>query len=166
MHQLSKRRHICSRRFFTQKSMNIYGTDLNYLDNAIDQQQRLDPADETSKTKAWYKATAKRRSSGRSSDVKRFFLLTQDEVLNRRIHDGQDEPERQGMKVIPRTAERKVRGADFECRSGGGTEDRESALKFAETILSRDRAPSPALWPEGRPESLKSPFLLKTKTIH
>ncbi|GFO18672.1 hypothetical protein PoB_004517700 [Plakobranchus ocellatus] len=59
MHQLGKRRHICGRRFFAQKSMNIYGTDLKYLDNAIDQQQRLDPADETSKTKAWYKATAK-----------------------------------------------------------------------------------------------------------
>ncbi|GFN80348.1 hypothetical protein PoB_000685400 [Plakobranchus ocellatus] len=47
-----------------------------------------------------------------------------------------------GMKVIPRKAERKVRGADLECRSGGGTEDSESALRFAETILSRDRAPS------------------------
>ncbi|GFO00890.1 hypothetical protein PoB_002739500 [Plakobranchus ocellatus] len=41
MHQLRKRRHICGRRFFTQKSMKIYGTDLKYLDNAIDQQQRL-----------------------------------------------------------------------------------------------------------------------------
>ncbi|GFO18674.1 hypothetical protein PoB_004517900 [Plakobranchus ocellatus] len=67
------------------------------------------------------------------------------------------------MKVIPRTAERKVRGADLECRSGGGTEDNESALRFAETILSRDRAPSLALWPEGRPESLRSLFCGQAK---
>ncbi|GFO07857.1 hypothetical protein PoB_003436200 [Plakobranchus ocellatus] len=67
------------------------------------------------------------------------------------------------MKVIPRTAERKVRGADLECRSGDGTENSESALRLAETILSRDRAPSPARWPEGRPESLRSPFCGQAK---
>ncbi|GFO15253.1 hypothetical protein PoB_004175800 [Plakobranchus ocellatus] len=40
------------------------------------------------------------------------------------------------MKVIPRIAERKVSGADLEGRSSGGTEDNESDLRFAETILS------------------------------
>ncbi|GFO02653.1 hypothetical protein PoB_002915800 [Plakobranchus ocellatus] len=41
----------------------------------------------------------------------------------------------QGMKVIPRIAERKVSGADLEGRSSGGTEDNESDLRSAETIL-------------------------------
>ncbi|GFN80350.1 hypothetical protein PoB_000685600 [Plakobranchus ocellatus] len=61
------------------------------------------------------------------------------------------------MKVIPRTAEKKVRGADLECSSGGGTGDSEPALRSAETILSQVRTPPLALWPEGRPESLTSP---------
>ncbi|GFN85924.1 hypothetical protein PoB_001243000 [Plakobranchus ocellatus] len=60
------------------------------------------------------------------------------------------------MKVIPRIAERNVRGADLEGRSGGGTGDSASTLRFAETILSRNLAPPPALWPDGRPDRLIS----------
>ncbi|GFO17762.1 hypothetical protein PoB_004426700 [Plakobranchus ocellatus] len=60
------------------------------------------------------------------------------------------------MKVIPRIAEMIVRGADLEGKSGGGTGDSASTLRFAETTLSRVRAPPPALWPDGRPDSLIS----------
>ncbi|GFO28898.1 hypothetical protein PoB_005540300 [Plakobranchus ocellatus] len=60
------------------------------------------------------------------------------------------------MKVIPRTAERKVSGADLEGRSSGGTVDSDSAPRSAETILSRVRTPPPVLWHDGRPESLIS----------
>ncbi|GFN74853.1 hypothetical protein PoB_000135900 [Plakobranchus ocellatus] len=62
----------------------------------------------------------------------------------------------QGMKVIPGTAERKVSGAGLEGGSSGGTVDSESALRSAETILSRVQAPPPALWHDGRPKSLES----------
>ncbi|GFO17535.1 hypothetical protein PoB_004404000 [Plakobranchus ocellatus] len=58
------------------------------------------------------------------------------------------------MKVIPRTAERKVSGAGLEGRNRGGTVDSESALRSAETILSRVRTPPPVLWHDGKPESL------------
>ncbi|GFO22663.1 hypothetical protein PoB_004916800 [Plakobranchus ocellatus] len=39
----------------------------------------------------------------------------------------------------------------------GGTVASESALRSAGTILSRVRAPPPAPWPDGGPESLRSP---------
>ncbi|GFN86380.1 hypothetical protein PoB_001288600 [Plakobranchus ocellatus] len=39
----------------------------------------------------------------------------------------------------------------------GGTVASESALRCAGTSLSRVRAPPPASWPEGGPESLRSP---------
>ncbi|GFO07242.1 hypothetical protein PoB_003374700 [Plakobranchus ocellatus] len=39
----------------------------------------------------------------------------------------------------------------------GGTVASESALRSAGTLLSRVRAPPPASWPEGGPESLRSP---------
>ncbi|GFN97223.1 hypothetical protein PoB_002372900 [Plakobranchus ocellatus] len=39
----------------------------------------------------------------------------------------------------------------------GGTVADESALRSAGTLLSRVRAPPPAPWPDGGPESLRSP---------
>ncbi|GFN78836.1 hypothetical protein PoB_000534200 [Plakobranchus ocellatus] len=39
----------------------------------------------------------------------------------------------------------------------GGTVDSESALRSAGTLLSRVRAMPPAPWPDGGPESLRSP---------
>ncbi|GFO38112.1 hypothetical protein PoB_006461700 [Plakobranchus ocellatus] len=39
----------------------------------------------------------------------------------------------------------------------GGTVASESALRSAGTILSRVRTPPPAPWPDGGPESLRSP---------
>ncbi|GFN89764.1 hypothetical protein PoB_001627000 [Plakobranchus ocellatus] len=39
----------------------------------------------------------------------------------------------------------------------GGTVASESALRSAGTFLSRVRAPPPAPWPDGGPESLRSP---------
>ncbi|GFN89540.1 hypothetical protein PoB_001604600 [Plakobranchus ocellatus] len=39
----------------------------------------------------------------------------------------------------------------------GGTVASESALRSAETLLSRVRVPPPAPWPNGAPESLRSP---------
>ncbi|GFO47741.1 hypothetical protein PoB_007424600 [Plakobranchus ocellatus] len=39
----------------------------------------------------------------------------------------------------------------------GGTVASESALRSAGTLLSRVRAPPPAPWPDGGPESLRSP---------
>ncbi|GFO10960.1 hypothetical protein PoB_003746500 [Plakobranchus ocellatus] len=39
----------------------------------------------------------------------------------------------------------------------GGTVASESALRSAGTLLSRVRAPPPASWPDGGPESLRSP---------
>ncbi|GFO49839.1 hypothetical protein PoB_007634400 [Plakobranchus ocellatus] len=43
------------------------------------------------------------------------------------------------------------------CGGVGGTVASESALRSAGTILSRVRAPPPAPWPDGGPESLRSP---------
>ncbi|GFO37740.1 hypothetical protein PoB_006424500 [Plakobranchus ocellatus] len=45
------------------------------------------------------------------------------------------------------------------CRGSGvdGTLDSEHALKSVEILLSRVRAPTPALWPDEGPESLISP---------
>ncbi|GFO12227.1 hypothetical protein PoB_003873200 [Plakobranchus ocellatus] len=40
----------------------------------------------------------------------------------------------------------------------GGTLASESALRSAGTFLSRVRAPLPAPWPDGGPESLRSPY--------
>ncbi|GFO46158.1 hypothetical protein PoB_007266300 [Plakobranchus ocellatus] len=39
----------------------------------------------------------------------------------------------------------------------GGTVANDSALRCAGTLLSRVRAPPPMLWPDGGPESLRSP---------
>ncbi|GFO29907.1 hypothetical protein PoB_005641200 [Plakobranchus ocellatus] len=39
----------------------------------------------------------------------------------------------------------------------GGSVASESALRFSGTLLSRVRAPPPAPWPDGGPESLRSP---------
>ncbi|GFO30561.1 hypothetical protein PoB_005706600 [Plakobranchus ocellatus] len=55
--------------------------------------------------------------------------------------------------------------------SVGGTVASESALRSAGTILSRVRAPPPAPWPDGGPESLRSPCCglykkPKTKPTH
>ncbi|GFO49796.1 hypothetical protein PoB_007630100 [Plakobranchus ocellatus] len=50
----------------------------------------------------------------------------------------------------------------------GGTVASESALRSAGTLLSRVRAPPPAPWPDGGPESLRSPCcglaIYKTQT--
>ncbi|GFN84792.1 tumor protein p53-inducible protein 13 [Plakobranchus ocellatus] len=43
----------------------------------------------------------------------------------------------------------------------GGTVARESALRSAGTLLSRVRAPPPAPWPDGGPESLRSSYYLR-----
>ncbi|GFO21468.1 hypothetical protein PoB_004797300 [Plakobranchus ocellatus] len=40
-----------------------------------------------------------------------------------------------------------------------GTVDSGSTLRSAGTLLSQIRAPPPAPWPNGGPESLKSPFM-------
>ncbi|GFO45536.1 hypothetical protein PoB_007204100 [Plakobranchus ocellatus] len=40
----------------------------------------------------------------------------------------------------------------------GGTVSSESALRSAVILLLRVRAPPPAPWPDGGPESLRSPF--------
>ncbi|GFN85863.1 hypothetical protein PoB_001236900 [Plakobranchus ocellatus] len=54
----------------------------------------------------------------------------------------------------------KVEGGKF-CykteRGVGSTVACESALRSAGTLLSRVRAPLPAPWPDGGPESLRSP---------
>ncbi|GFO26673.1 hypothetical protein PoB_005317800 [Plakobranchus ocellatus] len=42
-------------------------------------------------------------------------------------------------------------------RGVGGTVASEPALRSAGTLLSRVRAPPPAPWPDGGPESLRSP---------
>ncbi|GFN85795.1 hypothetical protein PoB_001230100 [Plakobranchus ocellatus] len=42
-------------------------------------------------------------------------------------------------------------------RGVGGTVANESTLRSAGTLLSRVRAPPPAPWPDGGPESLRSP---------
>ncbi|GFN91509.1 hypothetical protein PoB_001801500 [Plakobranchus ocellatus] len=44
-----------------------------------------------------------------------------------------------------------------ETRGVGGTVASESALRSAGTLLSRVRSPPPAPWPDGEPESLRSP---------
>ncbi|GFO32014.1 hypothetical protein PoB_005851900 [Plakobranchus ocellatus] len=157
MHQISKRRHICGRRFSTQKSMKIYGTDLKCLDNAIDQQQRLAQQMRRRKPKLGTKPQ-------RRGDPHFIFILNVkthvDENLKRPFTPGiRSNSTAQtynfiSMKVIPRTKERK--GADLEGRSSDGTVDSESALRSAETILSRVQAPPPALWHDGRPKSLGS----------
>ncbi|GFN80485.1 hypothetical protein PoB_000699100 [Plakobranchus ocellatus] len=43
-------------------------------------------------------------------------------------------------------------------RGFGSTVACESALRSAGTLLSRVRAPLPAAWPDGGPESLRSPY--------
>ncbi|GFO03513.1 hypothetical protein PoB_003001800 [Plakobranchus ocellatus] len=52
----------------------------------------------------------------------------------------------------------------------GGTVDNESALRSAGILLSWVRSPSPTPWPEGGPESLRSPdcghSIHKTKSKH
>ncbi|GFO35853.1 hypothetical protein PoB_006235800 [Plakobranchus ocellatus] len=45
----------------------------------------------------------------------------------------------------------------FPLRGVGSTVACESALRSAGTLLSRARAPLPAPWPDGGPESLRSP---------
>ncbi|GFN86701.1 hypothetical protein PoB_001320700 [Plakobranchus ocellatus] len=50
-----------------------------------------------------------------------------------------------------------VFGAGKMNRGAGGTVARESALRFAGTLLSRVRAPSPAPWPDRERESPRSP---------
>ncbi|GFO18620.1 hypothetical protein PoB_004512500 [Plakobranchus ocellatus] len=45
-------------------------------------------------------------------------------------------------------------------RGVGGIVASESALRSAGNLLSRVRAPPPAPWPDGGPESLRSPLLL------
>ncbi|GFO36313.1 hypothetical protein PoB_006281800, partial [Plakobranchus ocellatus] len=44
-----------------------------------------------------------------------------------------------------------------QVRGVGGTVVSESALRSAGTLLSRVRVPPPAPWPDGGPESLRSP---------
>ncbi|GFO22186.1 hypothetical protein PoB_004869100 [Plakobranchus ocellatus] len=47
----------------------------------------------------------------------------------------------------------------------GGTVASESALRHTGAILSRVRAPPPAPWPNGGPESLRSPcYMCKNQT--
>ncbi|GFO08010.1 hypothetical protein PoB_003451500 [Plakobranchus ocellatus] len=45
----------------------------------------------------------------------------------------------------------------LKLRGVGGTVASESALRSAGTLLSRVRAPPSAPWPDGGPESLRSP---------
>ncbi|GFO35658.1 hypothetical protein PoB_006216300 [Plakobranchus ocellatus] len=53
---------------------------------------------------------------------------------------------------------RESRGPDCDGMWGvGSTVACESALRSAGTLLSRVRAPLPAPWPDGGPESLRSP---------
>ncbi|GFN91067.1 hypothetical protein PoB_001757300 [Plakobranchus ocellatus] len=47
--------------------------------------------------------------------------------------------------------------SDPQCRGVRGTVDSESALRSARILLSQVRALPPAPWPDGGPESLRSP---------
>ncbi|GFO14362.1 hypothetical protein PoB_004086700 [Plakobranchus ocellatus] len=53
-----------------------------------------------------------------------------------------------------------IKERQFTCHFGGvgNTVDNEAVLRSAGTLLSRVRAPLPALWPVRGPESLRTPF--------
>ncbi|GFO40051.1 hypothetical protein PoB_006655600 [Plakobranchus ocellatus] len=86
------------------------------------------------------------------SESRRECLKPVLEPCRERLEQG-FKPCREGFKTLPVSLSYTVQG----CWGVDGTVASESALRSAQTLLSRVRAPPPAPWPDRGPESLRSP---------